>query len=291
MKHPLLTLIPGLVTWLPAHADVSMTAPTPNCIVLKRGTTNVVSTCWPDAAACWARAAQDVKVGQAATNYSCVGTSKATLKYVAPPLCPTKPADQVQSAQCPSGTAGTFPQVKTWTSKPQPVCWELATAWSPASAPQGACTATAWVFLGLEDDAVTLTVPSGTVVRYGSGSAWVQQTISTPFKCSNGQFGDPLPGVGKQCERSTGPAPVTGRAVVSWAAPTTNADGTPLTDLVGYRVLWGTAPGTYTNSLPVTALTATFEDLPIGSYYFTVRAVDSVGLESANSVEVTKTVK
>src|SRR4030042_1896878 len=32
---------------------------------------------------------------------------------------------------------------------------------------------------------------------------------------------------------------------LSWDAPTTNADGTPLTDLAGYKVYYGTASGTY----------------------------------------------
>ena len=34
-------------------------------------------------------------------------------------------------------------------------------------------------------------------------------------------------------------------ALVTWDAPTTNADGTPLTDLDGYRLSWGLAPGIY----------------------------------------------
>lgn len=34
---------------------------------------------------------------------------------------------------------------------------------------------------------------------------------------------------------------------VTWIAPTTNADGTPLTDLAGYRIEWGSclAPGVF----------------------------------------------
>ena len=43
---------------------------------------------------------------------------------------------------------------------------------------------------------------------------------------------------------------------LAWDAPTTNADGTSLTDLTGYRVYWGLSPGSptpprNTNTAPV----------------------------------------
>jgi ABC-type glycerol-3-phosphate transport system substrate-binding protein len=34
-------------------------------------------------------------------------------------------------------------------------------------------------------------------------------------------------------------------ATLTWDAPTTNVDGTPLTDLAGYKVYYGTALGNY----------------------------------------------
>lgn len=48
---------------------------------------------------------------------------------------------------------------------------------------------------------------------------------------------------------------------VTWLAPTTNTDGTPLTDLVGYRVEWGSCNadgsfGVYQAGLNVTDPTA-----------------------------------
>src|SRR3990172_7689128 len=41
-----------------------------------------------------------------------------------------------------------------------------------------------------------------------------------------------------------------GDAILSWDAVTTNADGTPITDLAGYRVYFGTSSGIY--GLPIT---------------------------------------
>jgi len=34
-----------------------------------------------------------------------------------------------------------------------------------------------------------------------------------------------------------------GSALLSWNAPSTNEDGTPLTDLAGYKIYYGTATG------------------------------------------------
>jgi hypothetical protein len=81
---------------------------------------------------------------------------------------------------------------------------------------------------------------------------------------------------------------------LSWTAPTTNVDGTPLTDLAAYRVYYGTAaapcPGTAfvqiasptsTPSLGQT-LTATLTNLPAGTlYYVSMTAIDANGMESA----------
>ncbi len=36
-----------------------------------------------------------------------------------------------------------------------------------------------------------------------------------------------------------------GTATLSWTPPTQNTDGSPLTDLAGYRVYWGTSSGNY----------------------------------------------
>lgn len=43
---------------------------------------------------------------------------------------------------------------------------------------------------------------SGTqVVRYGSGSTWIERTVTDGGNCTNTFFGrDPLPGITKQCQ-------------------------------------------------------------------------------------------
>src|SRR5690606_32266329 len=42
-----------------------------------------------------------------------------------------------------------------------------------------------------------------------------------------------------------------GAAELSWEAPTENEDGSPLTDLAGYKIYWGTQPDEYTNSVTI----------------------------------------
>jgi IPT/TIG domain len=81
---------------------------------------------------------------------------------------------------------------------------------------------------------------------------------------------------------------------LGWTGPTTNADGTPLTDLAGYRVYLGTAvlppcPGTpfgavaSANAAPTTGETAQYQvpGLSAGvTYSALITAVDSAGNES-----------
>ena len=81
-------------------------------------------------------------------------------------------------------------------------------------------------------------------------------------------------------------------AALSWTAPTQNVDGSALTNLAGYKVYWGTSPGTYSSSASVSgASTTTFTtNLTPGTWYFALTALDSTGAESAKTNEVSKTV-
>lgn len=86
---------------------------------------------------------------------------------------------------------------------------------------------------------------------------------------------------------------ILGTATVSWSAPTTNVDGTPLTDLAGFRVLYGTSPTTMTQKLEVPNAqlrSVSVEELQPGTYYFSVKAYTSASKESAASTVVWKTI-
>ena len=87
--------------------------------------------------------------------------------------------------------------------------------------------------------------------------------------------------------------PATRSVTLSWQAPTQNEDGTPLTDLSGFEVHYGQAPGQYTQTLPLpsAAMTSvTIEDLSPATWYFAVKAVNASGAHSSFSNEAWKTI-
>ncbi len=81
-------------------------------------------------------------------------------------------------------------------------------------------------------------------------------------------------------------------AKLTWIAPTKNADNTPLTDLAGYKVKRGTAPGVHTaQTIDVGNVTThTVDNLPSTTHYFVVTAYDTAGNESAVSNEASKVI-
>lgn len=90
------------------------------------------------------------------------------------------------------------------------------------------------------------------------------------------------------------PEPPDGEPTVSialaWDPPTTDAEGNPLDDLVGYRLYFGTrAPLSQVRDMFVevgTRTTYELEGLAPGTWFFAITAVDENGNESAFSNEV-----
>jgi hypothetical protein len=85
----------------------------------------------------------------------------------------------------------------------------------------------------------------------------------------------------------------TGSATVNWAAPTTNTDGTPLTNLAGFRIVYGRDPLNLDQSMTVnnaSATTATVNSLVPGIWYFAIIVLNSEGVESDMSNVALKTV-
>jgi putative Ig domain-containing protein len=73
---------------------------------------------------------------------------------------------------------------------------------------------------------------------------------------------------------------------LSWAAPTENTDGTPVTDLAGYHIYYGMNPAELTLWASVAGAGSTtyvVGDLPTGTYYFSVVAYNSAGVDSGQS--------
>jgi hypothetical protein len=108
------------------------------------------------------------------------------------------------------------------------------------------------------------------------------------------------------------PKPVDRNAHLQWDAPTTRTDDACLTgsDLTAYRISYGLAPDTYTDTLevavedlsctdtrtssacgPVKTCSYTVENLGTASWYFAVQAVDGNGMASDFSNEAIKTIE
>lgn len=85
----------------------------------------------------------------------------------------------------------------------------------------------------------------------------------------------------------------TGDATLSWVGPTTRTDGSPLADLAGYRIYYGTVQGSENIRIdaPSPGLTTyVVTGLAPATWWFTMTAVDSAGVESARTASVSKTV-
>lgn len=82
-----------------------------------------------------------------------------------------------------------------------------------------------------------------------------------------------------------------GSSTLTWQPPTLNTDGTPLTNLAGFKVYWGVT--TFTNTATINSANATafvVQSLCGGLWKFVVTAFNTAGAESAASNEAVKMV-
>jgi hypothetical protein len=84
-----------------------------------------------------------------------------------------------------------------------------------------------------------------------------------------------------------------GSATLTWVAPTENTDGTPLTNLAGYRIYYGTNATAMSQIVQIAnpgIVTYVVANLWSGTWYFSVRAYTSANVESGVSAVVSKTI-
>jgi hypothetical protein len=85
-----------------------------------------------------------------------------------------------------------------------------------------------------------------------------------------------------------------GSATLSWTPPTQTTSGASLSGLAGYRIYYGTSPGSMSHTVQVSGAGNTryvVSDLSPATYYFSVRAYTSAGAESAASTVVSKSIR
>lgn len=85
------------------------------------------------------------------------------------------------------------------------------------------------------------------------------------------------------------PPPSSFSVTLSWQAPTERADGSPLTNLAGFRIFYGTARENLSNTVDLNnpgLSRYVVENLTAGTWYFSMTAYDQAGLQSSPSPTV-----
>jgi hypothetical protein len=109
-----------------------------------------------------------------------------------------------------------------------------------------------------------------------SGSSSTGTTSSAPFS-----------------EIGRRPVNLPGSVTLTWIPPTENTNGTPLTDLAGYHIRYGTNPVELAKSIDLSGThTTEYEIIGLahGTYYFAISAYTAMGAESAQSAVGSKTI-
>jgi hypothetical protein len=87
------------------------------------------------------------------------------------------------------------------------------------------------------------------------------------------------------------PASESGSVTLSWKAPASDANGSTLNDLAGYKIYYGLSSNNFTRSIDVGHSTSiVISSLSSGRWCFAVTAYDVSGNESKYSNEMCKTI-
>lgn len=110
---------------------------------------------------------------------------------------------------------------------------------------------------------------------------------------SNGAHGAALPAFQITVEPALATEPVTHIASLSWSRPVQNTDGSPLTNLAGYVIRYGTSTAALNTRIPIASPGTTsveITSLTPGNWYFEVAAVNTLNVEGRFSTIVDKTI-
>jgi hypothetical protein len=116
---------------------------------------------------------------------------------------------------------------------------------------------------------------TGTITRSGTASTtvgYVPGTSATPGPTVAQKFG---------------------HATLSWLAPSTNTDGSALTNLAGFIIRYGTQPANLNRLITIAGVGISgyvIESLSSGMWYFTVSTYTTAGVESPPSVIVSQSI-
>lgn len=107
------------------------------------------------------------------------------------------------------------------------------------------------------------------------------QVVRANVTVANGTIPNPPP------PPDSDPTPTTGDVVLTWGRPTQNVDDSPLTNLSGYRIVYGNKPDELFKSIEITNADTTryvVEDLAAGTWYFAVISVAGLNQSAPSGV-------
>jgi len=122
----------------------------------------------------------------------------------------------------------------------------------------------------------------------------VGTTSNIVIKVSDGKASTALPAFSLAVMKSSSSAVTPGAVTLSWLPPTSNVDGSTLTNLAGYQIRYGRSQTNMSQSLKISnpgIARYMVEGLSPGQWFLAVRAYTSGGIESDLSQIVLATVK
>ena len=147
-------------------------------------------------------------------------------------------------------------------------------------------------------DALTFSIQNAP--SWATFSTSTGRLSGTPTSANAGTFSNIIISVSDGTNRVSLPAfsitvaqATTGSATLSWTPPTQNTDGTSLTNLSGYRIVYGRSSTTLDQLVQITnagASAYTVSGLTSGTWYFAVKAYNASGTESSVSNVGSKTI-
>jgi hypothetical protein len=159
--------------------------------------------------------------------------------------------------------------------------------------------------------APTVVAPSGSAMTYAIANKpnWTQFSAATgslsgvPAASSVGTDSGIMISVSDGAMSATLPqfniavaaaaAPDAGSAALSWSKPTQNTDGSPLTNLAGYVIRYGTSAAALNSQISIGSANSTdveISNLAAGNWYFEVAAINSANVESQFSALASKAI-
>lgn len=171
----------------------------------------------------------------------------------------------------------------TWLALGLPICFLLGFFACPAAA-QNTLTFTAETETGVE-----FVTP---ILSWDTTPAADTCTASGDWTGDKGAFGiETLAPISSGATYNLTCEWLDNTATLTWTAPTQNTDGTPLTDLAGFKVFYGATSGNYSVEFTIndpTVTTTIVTPLTPGLWFFATKAFNAIGTDSDFSNEAQK---